>query len=138
MRKHLLILLAAFLVAVSASAQTPTVTGTALPSGTKYQSKLAIQAAVPCGTTEACFYDVWRTDGTCASANPNVAAWQKVGSTKPNVLVYLDPTVTQGNTYCYAVESDFNGGVSDPSNLVQVVIPVPLPAPVVQGTASPQ
>jgi hypothetical protein len=133
-----LLLLALGVGAAGAQTATPAVAGSVLPTATSYQAKLVIQPTAPCGTAAACAYDVWRTDGSCSGANADVATWQKLGATKPNVLVYLDPTIVGGKTYCYAVESDVAGAVSDPSNFVEIAAPSPLPAPVVQGTAAPQ
>ena len=73
-------------------------------------------------TTGVTNYNVYRanfTSGAC-SAFPIGSPY---GSTASTVMTFTDPTVTNGNTYCYATTAVDPSGESGVSNVVQMTIP---------------
>jgi hypothetical protein len=91
-------------------------TGTAAPVHTV---TLNWAASTTTGITN---YNVYRanfTSGAC-SAFPIGSPY---GSTASTVTTFTDPTVTNGNTYCYATTTVVPSGESGVSNVVQVTIP---------------
>ncbi|MGA9155796.1 MAG: choice-of-anchor D domain-containing protein, partial [Candidatus Sulfotelmatobacter sp.] len=105
----------------SNASNTPSVTsltGTGTPAPV-YTVNLNWTASTTTGITSYNVYRVNYTSGTCGT----FPIGSPYGSTASTVTTFTDPTVTDGNTYCYATTAVDPSGESGVSNVVQVAIP---------------
>ena len=105
--KHIILVLAFFLLAGAVSAQT-------------HQAVLSWAASPSTGVTG---YNVYKITGACP-ASPSLSAFTKLNSTTATVLTFTDTAVTAGSVYCYAVTAFSTGGESGFSGTLQATVPL--------------
>ncbi len=93
-------------------------TGTGTPAPV-YTVNLKWTASTTTGITSYNVYRVNYTSGACGT----FPIGSPYGSTASTVTTFTDPTVTNGNAYCYATTAVDPSGESGVSNVIQVTIP---------------
>jgi hypothetical protein len=109
-------------VSITSDASNPSLSIALSGSGTAapvHTVSLNWTASTTTGITSYNVYRVNFTSGACGT----FPIGSPYGSTASTVTTFTDPTVTDGNTYCYATTAVDASGESGISNVVQVTIP---------------